>query len=240
MRTGDLKCGNILVDGRFRAKVADFGLTQKKQVGKGTGTPYWMAPELLRGEGGNTAASDVYSFGIILFEVYSRKDPYEGEDYQEVLKQVADPKVNKRPQVPAAIPHPMKALMDVCLQGLPEERPTFGDIDQRLRDLDFEMVEPEETNLSLQTRKDRRVLHAVFPPKIAESLRDGRKVEPEYRDCVTIFFSDVVSFTEISSKLSPLKISDMLDRLYSKFDELSRRHGVFKVETIGDSYSKSH
>merc|ERR1712232_488348 len=97
-------------------------------------------------------------------------------------------------------------------------------------------VEPEETNLALQTRKDRRVIHEVFPPKIAQSLREGRKVEPESREIVTIFFSDVVGFTEISSKLSPLKISDMLDRLYSKFDELSRKHDVFKVETIGDAY----
>ena len=121
----------------------------------------------------------------------------------------------------------------------PDERPTFGDIDQRLRDLDAEMVEPEETNLSFQTRKDRRVLHDVFPPKIAQSLREGKKVEPQFKEIVTIFFSDVVGFTEISSQLSPLKISDMLDRLYSKFDELSRHHNVFKVETIGDAYSKS-
>jgi len=232
---GDLKCGNILVDGRFRAKVADFGLTQKKQVGKGTGTPYWMAPELLRGER-NTVASDVYSFGIILYEVYSRKDPYEGEDYHEVLKLVANPNVNKRPGIPASMPHSMKGLMEECLHALPNKRPTFGNIDQRVRDLDVEMVEPEETHLSLQTRKDRRVLYDVFPPKIADSLREGKKVEPESRELVTIFFSDVVGFTEISSKLSPLKISDMLDRMYTRFDELSRRHDVFKVETIGDAY----
>jgi serine/threonine protein kinase len=65
---GDLKAQNILVDSRFRAKVADFGLSQKKNLG-GTGTPFWMAPELLRGESSNTTASDVYSFGIILYEV---------------------------------------------------------------------------------------------------------------------------------------------------------------------------
>lgn len=64
---GDLKCQNILVDNRFRAKVADFGLSQKKSMG-GTGTPYWMAPELLRRESKNTAATDVFSFGGKYFE----------------------------------------------------------------------------------------------------------------------------------------------------------------------------
>lgn len=59
---GDLKAQNVLVDSRFRAKVADFGLSQKQKVG-GTGTPYWMAPELLRMESPNTMASDVFSFG---------------------------------------------------------------------------------------------------------------------------------------------------------------------------------
>lgn len=64
----------------------------------------------------------------------------------------------------------------------------------------------------------------------------GKKIEPESREVVTIFFSDIVGFTTISSTLSPLKISDMLDRLYSKFDELSQLHDIFKVETIGDAY----
>ena len=71
---GDLKAQNILVDSNFRAKVTDFGFSQKKRLGV-MGTPFWMAPELLRGQVENNAASDVYAFGMILYEVYSREIP---------------------------------------------------------------------------------------------------------------------------------------------------------------------
>jgi len=67
-------------------------------------------------------------------------------------------------------------------------------------------------------------------------LRDGRKIDAEVHNVVTIFFSDIVGFTNISTTLEPIKISLMLDRLYHSFDQISRKHDVFKVETIGDAY----
>ena len=80
------------------------------------------------------------------------------------------------------------------------------------------------------------LLYDVFPKHVADALREGRPVEPERKDCVTIFFSDIVGFTTISSSLDPEKVSTMLHRLYTAFDALSSAHRIFKVETIGDAY----
>jgi guanylate cyclase, other len=183
-----------------------------------------MAPELLRGESVNTAATDVYSFGILLYEVYSRKDPYEGEDPMEVMRLVADPSVRKRPPVPRYTPSQIESLMKECLDEDPATRPTFEEVDIRVKRIDAETVNP-----SGSTKSANISLFDIFPRHIAETLQAGRTVEPEHRDCVTIFFSDIVGFTDISSTLEPRKVANMLDRLYTVFDELSHKHDLFKV-----------
>ncbi|CAB9511219.1 activated protein kinase catalytic subunit alpha-1 [Seminavis robusta] len=233
---GDLKSANILVDSKYRAKVADFGLSQKQQAGGAmstAGSPFWMAPELLRRESSNTTASDVYAFGIILYECFSRKDPYEGDDLNEILRQVADPSINRRPPVPKDCPHQLAALMADCVAANPDDRPSFAEIDSRLNRLQADTLllsdKPIMKNSSVS-------LFDIFPKHIAEALRDGRKVEAEHHEVVTIFFCDIVGFTGISQSLEPQKVANMLDRLYSKFDDLSTKHDIFKVETIGDAY----
>lgn len=61
------------------------------------------------------------------------------------------------------------------------------------------------------------------------------QVEPETFKSVTIFFSDIVGYTDISSSMLPQKVMDMLDRLYKQLDSLCVKHRLFKVETIGDA-----
>jgi class 3 adenylate cyclase len=66
-------------------------------------------------------------------------------------------------------------------------------------------------------------------------LRKGETVVERYAQ-VTIFFSDIVGYTNMSSQMTPVEVMQMLSDLYSQTDVLGKKHSVYKVETIGDAY----
>ena len=222
-----------MIDSRFRAKLCDFGLSQKKEGNGISGTPFWLAPEYLRGESQYKTAADVYSIGIVIYEVYSRKSPYQDENFREVLRKVCNRRVNKRPEIPDTCPQKLVDLMKKCWSPDPTYRPSARELDMTLLDMNIKDAEPSmsgqndtPTNLSLDE---------LFPKHIAKALKAGEKVEAEDHENVTIVFSDIVGFTDISRQISPIKVSKMLDRLFLQFDRIAKKHYLFKVETIGKS-----
>jgi class 3 adenylate cyclase len=121
-----------------------------------------------------------------------------------------------------------------CLVSNPDERPTSEELDKRLKRVDVKVAEPA-AQISSHLNKTTISLFDIFPKHIAEALQDGKQIEPEHRESVTIFFSDIVGFTDISSMLDPRKVANMLDRLYQKFDDLSHTHDIFKVRLSCDA-----
>lgn len=90
--------------------------------------------------------------------------------------------------------------------------------------------------LVLVSKKEHeKILGKLLPPRVIKKLRKGQTVVERYK-MVTIFFSDIVGYTKMSSEMTPAEVMKMLNDLYVKFDELAEKHKIFKVETIGDAY----
>ena len=77
---------------------------------------------------------------------------------------------------------------------------------------------------------------SLLPEPIIQKLKIGEKTRPEVFDSASIFFCDIVSFTNISSVSTAHQIIDLLNDLYQMFDDRIDDYDVYKVETIGDAY----
>ncbi|MGB5960108.1 MAG: transporter substrate-binding protein [Coleofasciculaceae cyanobacterium] len=93
-----------------------------------------------------------------------------------------------------------------------------------------------EAALRLEQEKSERLLRNILPAKIVQQLKQCQGVIAQQFDDVTILFADLVGFTPLSSRLNPIELVNLLDEIFSIFDELAERLGLEKIKTIGDAY----
>ncbi len=107
----------------------------------------------------------------------------------------------------------------------------YARLDEVQQDLkkQYELVQREQS-------KNEALLANILPHKVIEDLKNYGKTKPEIFSDVSVFFSDIVGFTSISSELDPAELIEELSEMFSEFDEIMERHGCERIKTIGDAY----
>lgn len=213
-----------------------------------------------------TQKGDVYSFAIILQEFHTRKGPYSENNAnpKDIIKRVINTEVPVfRPYViNHFIPEleELRDLMKNCWEEDPDNRPDFIEIKRRIHrtvvtkgmktnifDSMIYMMEnyadnledlvAERTGQLIEAKREtEELLYKILPRSVAEQLKKGKSVEAENFDEVSIYFSDIVGFTQLCSESSPMQVVTLLNDLYTLFDDIISEYRVYKVETIGDAY----
>ncbi|XP_022087153.1 atrial natriuretic peptide receptor 1-like isoform X2 [Acanthaster planci] len=214
---------------------------------------------------GGTQKADVYSFGIIVQEVIYRESVFYVANVdlspKEIIHKVKQGnKPTFRPTLDrSTCPDEICSLCNRCWAEEPTDRPDFSQLRIIMRKLNkqnegrslvdnlLSRMEQYATNLEAlvlerteafyeEKRKAEELLYQILPRPVAEELKKGKPVTAESFECVTIYFSDIVGFTSLSSESTPLQVVDLLNDLYTCFDSIVNNYDVYKVETIGDAY----
>lgn len=99
-----------------------------------------------------------------------------------------------------------------------------------------QLIEQQAKTIQVEKEKSEALVMNILPPQIAARLLSGEKNIADRYNNVTILFADLNGFTALSQKTTPEGLVQLLDELFSKFDEVARRYDLEKIKTIGDAY----
>lgn len=125
-------------------------------------------------------------------------------------------------------------LFWLCLMG---DLSTF--LYERLQRREFrtrKALEASNRELDVRREQSEQLLLNILPASIAEQLKQDQRTIAHRFESVSVLFADIVGFTDLAARQSPEAIVDLLNTIFSRFDQLADYYGIEKIKTIGDAY----
>uniref|UniRef100_A0A0K0FCD2 Guanylate cyclase n=1 Tax=Strongyloides venezuelensis TaxID=75913 RepID=A0A0K0FCD2_STRVS len=213
-----------------------------------------------------TKASDIYSLSIVMADLVNKNLSFENSDYNGGADEIIYLLKSKTARLIRPVLEPVIEDFNIGFTHLikdmwaeePEQRPKIELVRKIVKEMNvgksknlmdhmYSLLEDHAASLEQEIQERTKelveekkkadiLLSRLLPKAIAEKLKSGQQIQPEHFDLVTIFFSDVVSFTVLAGKCTALQVINLMNGLYTIFDSVIDEHDVYKVETIGDAY----
>uniref|UniRef100_A0A3B4CCH0 Guanylate cyclase n=1 Tax=Pygocentrus nattereri TaxID=42514 RepID=A0A3B4CCH0_PYGNA len=253
---GRLHSRNCVVDDRWVCKISDYGLMAFRKEDSETlsGGDCRMVNSTKY-----NVFSLLFSYSIILVEIATRSDLISIESMKlDITWRPPLPEL-KAGKSDSDCPNQGEycELIRKCWSHNVTTRPTFEQVKKILDKMNPHKVSPVDMMMNLmekyskhleaivaertqdllqEKQKTDRLLYSMLPKPVADDLRQGRTAEAQSYSNATVYFSDIVGFTQLSGSSTPHQVVDFLNKLYTTFDDIIDNYDVYKVETIGDAY----
>jgi class 3 adenylate cyclase/HAMP domain-containing protein len=111
-------------------------------------------------------------------------------------------------------------------------------LQEQSQKIELANTELQEVNLVVQEERNKaeQLLLNVLPESIAQRLKSGETVIADNFDCVTVLFADIANFTPLSASISAKELVELLNTIFTEFDQVMEDRGLEKIKTIGDAY----
>ena len=231
----DLKPSNVMIDREGNAFLTDFGIARaaggdKDLTGTGLmiGTPGYMAPEQARGDGQADKAADIYSLGVMAFEVLTGTPPYDHENSFDIILAHMNSPVPKASERAPDLPKAVDAVLAQALAKEPQKRFASATefVDGLTRALE---IKPSEARAALQSMTQTLSVDqlAAFRAQKGESDTPSSGTPSDQQRQMTAMSVDVKELAEIlyESGADAERVKATLDTLWASFADLAKQSG---------------